>query len=650
VYQILVVDNHPLIREYVSTLLGKEGYTVLSAEDGLAALDVLRSEKPKVIFVDLIMPNIDGQTFCRIIRRMPEHKNCFLVVLSATAAESPNPAKDCKANAFIAKGPFKNMGAQILDVLQLAEQSDFKAVETEVRGLEDIHAREITRELLLLKHHFEVVLASMSEGILEINREGRIVYANAASMEITEMSEESLLSSRFLDMFAEGVRDGVASYLAEVRDSPSGRSSTSIEIRLKNKELELRVYPIQDDGEKFIALLMDITERRRFEDQLRRSQRLESIGTLAAGVAHDFNNLLTVIQGNADIMSMDLQQTHPHFERLQEILRQVQSAKRLTGQLLGYARKGRFEVRLLDINQLIRETVETFGRTRKEISIHVDLDPKLEVFEGDSGQIEQLILNLLLNAGDAMPGQGALDIRTRNVSHEEISGEIFTPKEGAYIMISVHDTGVGMDPETRERIFEPFFTTKQMGRGTGLGLASVYGAVKGHGGYIDVESEVGKGTTFRIYLPVKRSTASEDPSDLKKEKLDFPEPERRGTILLVDDEQAVLKVAAEILHKLHYSVLAAENGREALRLFGEHRRDIVLVILDIVMPGMGGSEVFQQLRNVAPEVKVLLCSGYSIQGEADRLIGIGASGFIQKPFSLRSLEQSINNVLQSEDG
>ena len=649
-YEILIIDNHPLIREYVSALLAKEGYTALSAEDGLTALDVLGTAKPKVIFVDLIMPNIDGQTFCRIVRRMPEHRDCFIVVLSATAAESPNLAKDCQANAYIAKGPFKTMGAHILDVLQLAEKSDFKAVETEVRGLEDIHAREITRELLLLKHHFEVVLASMSEGILEINREGRIVYANAASMNITEMNEENLLSSRLLDLFAEDARGSIASYLEEVGDCPSGPSSTGIEIRLGDKELELRVYPIRDDGAKSIALLVDITERKRFEDQLRRSQRLESIGTLAAGVAHDFNNLLTVIQGNADIMSMDLQQTHPHFERLQEILRQVQSAKRLTGQLLGYARKGRFEVRLLDINQLIRETVETFGRTRKEISIHVDLDPKLEVFEGDSGQIEQLVLNLLLNAGDAMPGQGDLDIQSRNVSHDEISGNIFTPKEGAYVMISVHDTGVGMDPETQERIFEPFFTTKQMGRGTGLGLASVYGAVKGHGGYIDVESEVGKGTTFRIYLPVKRSAASEGIPELQQDTLDFSEPQRRGTILLVDDEQAVLKVAAEILHKLRFGVLAADNGREALQLFQEHRKDIVLVILDIVMPGMGGSEVFQQLRNIAPEVKVLLCSGYSIQGEADRLIGIGASGFIQKPFSLRSLEQSINEILQSEDG
>jgi PAS domain S-box-containing protein len=649
VFEVLVIDNHPLIREFVSTLLSKEGFTVLCAEDGLAAIDVLRQSNPKVIFVDLIMPNIDGQTFCRIVHRMPKHKDCFLVVLSAIAAESALPVKECNANAYIAKGPFKKMGGHILDVLELAKKSNFKAVDTEVRGLEDLHAREITSELLLLKDHFELVLASMNEGILEINREGRIVYANGAAIEIANIEEEHLLSFSFIELFEEEERESVSAYLESVLSTAGVSSSTGIELQLGEKELELRVYPFRENNEKSIVLLMDITERRRFEDQLRRSQRLESIGTLAAGVAHDFNNLLTVIQGNTDIMAMDLQPTHPHYERLQEILRQVQSAKRLTGQLLGYAHKGRFEVRLLDLNQLIRETVETFGRTRKEISINMKLDPKLEIFEGDAGQIEQMLLNLLLNAGDAMPGQGTLDILTRNVRHGEISSEIFTPKAGQYVTISVHDTGIGMDAQTKDRIFEPFFTTKEMGRGTGLGLASVYGAVKGHGGYIDVESEIGKGTTFRIYLPVKRLTGGEEPNELQQETLNPPEPPSRGMILLVDDEQAVRKVATEILRKLHFEVIAAESGREALRLYKENRKEIVLVILDIVMPGMGGSEVYQELCTIDSEVKVLLCSGYSIQGEADRLIGIGASDFIQKPFSLRSLEKSINGILGQEE-
>jgi len=648
VFEVLIVDNHPLIREYISTLLGKEGYTVLTAEDGLAAVDILSEHHPKVIFVDLIMPNIDGQTLCRIVRRMPGHKDSFLVVLSAIAAEMSIPVKECRANAYIAKGPFKKMSVHILDVIELAKKSDFKAVETEVRGLEDIHAREITKELLQLKHHFEVVLASMNEGILEINGEGRIVYVNGAAIGIIGRVEEKLLSTNFVDLFKEAFRHRVVSYLEEVRAANGSPPSPGVEVQLGDKELELRVYPIREDGQKSIVLLMDITERKRFEDQLRRSQRLESIGTLAAGVAHDFNNLLTVIQGNTDIMAMDLQQTHPHYERMQEILRQVQSAKRLTGQLLGYARKGRFVVRLLDFNQLIRETVETFGRTRKEISINVELDPELEIFEGDAGQIEQMILNLLLNAGDAMPSQGALDIQTRNVGHEEISSEVFTPKEGKYVLISVHDTGTGMDSGTRERIFEPFFTTKEMGRGTGLGLASVYGTVKGHGGYIDVESEIGRGTTFRIYLPVKPALLGEGREDDLQKEQSAPEPASRGTILLVDDEQAVRKVAGEILRKLHFDVLAVDTGEEALQLFREHREDIVLVILDIVMPAMGGSEVFRELRGLDPKVKVLLCSGYSIQGEADQLIGTGASGFIQKPFSFRSLGRSINDIVGPE--
>lgn len=645
-FEVLIVDNHPLIREYLAQLLSKEGYTVLSAEDGLGAVDILRKHNPKVIFIDLIMPNIDGQTLCRMIRQMPDHKEAFLVVLSATAAEMPLPLGSCPANAFIAKGPFKKMMVHILDVLELAKNSDFKGVVAEVRGLEDIHAREITKELLSLKHHFEVVLASMSEGIVEINTAGRVVYANKAAFGITGLAEEQLLSRALSELFAEAEQRNVEAYLQNVADSRDAAAPTGIEVQLAEKELELRVYPTQADGQTSIVLLIDITERKRFEDQLRRSQRLESIGTLAAGVAHDFNNLLTVVQGNADIMSLDLQQTHPHYERLQEILRQVQSAKRLTGQLLGYARKGRFEVRLLDLNQLIRDTVETFGRSRKEISINLQLDPQLDPFEGDGGQIEQMILNLLLNAGDAMPSGGELDIGTRNVGHEEIPSGVFIAKHGSYVRLDVHDTGIGMDGETRERIFEPFYTTKEMGRGTGLGLASVYGVVKGHGGYIEVESTLGKGATFSIYLPVKPATMDQSGEQgIEKKRSQQPS---RGTVLLVDDERAVRGIASDILGKLNYDVLPVGSGREAIKLYRENKEEIVLVILDIVMPELGGSEVFQELRQINPEVKVLLCSGYSIQGEADRLLSLGADGFIQKPFSLNSLEESIGDILGRE--
>ncbi len=650
-FEVLIVDNHPLVREYLSRLLAGEGYNILTAEDGLAAVDILRAHRPRVMFIDLIMPNIDGQTLCRIVRSMPEHREAFLVVLSATAAEMPVPTAGCQANAYIAKGPFKKMAGHILAVLEEAKKSGFTYRSDEVRGLEDIHAREITSELLSLKHHFEVVLASMNEGIIEINVQGRIVYANGAALGITGGREEQLLSASLVDLFGKPERQQVASHLQRVLENGGASGpfgSPGIEVRLAERQLELRAYPIREDGRKAIVLLMDITERKRFEDQLRRSQRLESIGTLAAGVAHDFNNLLTVIQGNADIMAMDLQPTHPHYERLEEILRQVQSAKRLTGQLLGYSRKGRFEVRLLDLNQLIRETVETFGRTRKEISIEVRHDPELDPFEGDAGQIEQMILNLLLNAGDAMPGGGNLEIETHNVGHEEISSEIFTPRQGRYLQISVHDTGNGMDAETRERIFEPFFTTKEMGRGTGLGLASVYGTVKGHGGYVEVESEIGKGSTFTIYLPVTRRRAEcgggpgKEPAGTKQARMS------RGTVLLIDDEQSVRKVAADILDKLRFETIATGRGEEALAIYREKREEISLVILDIVMPGMGGSEVFQELRSFDPAVKVLVCSGYSIRGEADRLLGLEANGFIQKPFSLESLEDSIDEILGPE--
>jgi two-component system cell cycle sensor histidine kinase/response regulator CckA len=638
--EILVADNHPLIRQFLTEILSKEGYTVLSAEDGLAALDLLADHRPRALIVDLIMPNIDGSTLCRLVRKYPAHREAFIIVLSAVAAEMPIKASELGANAYVAKGPFKTMGTEILDILRAARESGFGQVFEETRGLADIHAREITRELLSRKRHFEIILSSLDEGILEITGDGRVVYANRSAIAMIGTPEEALLARALIELMPKEYRKAIRELIRKPDSSSAG-----IAARLNKRELEIRFYPFSEESERAIVLLVDVTERKRFEEQLHQARRLESIGTLASGVAHDFNNLLTVIQGNSDIMLMDLSPSHPHHPRLQEIERQVQSAKRLTGQLLGYARKGRFEIQTLDLNKLLQGTTETFGRARKEITIKSDLDPDLEPIEGDAGQLEQMILNLLLNAGDAMPRGGTLTLESRNVTHREMSSSVFRPREGRYARLSFRDTGKGMDEKTLRRVFEPFFTTKEMGRGTGLGLASVYGTVKGHGGYVEVDSKPGKGSTFKIYLPVKgkgkrKPTEESSARDLKQ----------RPTILLVDDEQAVRAVARDMLRSLAYDVLAAGSGEEAIELYRSRRECIALVILDIVLPGLGGGDIFRRLKAIDPEVKVLLCSGYSIQGEADALVQEGASGFVQKPFSLDRLREEIHRIVGEREG
>jgi signal transduction histidine kinase/CheY-like chemotaxis protein len=400
------------------------------------------------------------------------------------------------------------------------------------------------------------------------------------------------------------------------------------------------------EPEGFRGLVRDVTDRerdrsekRRLEAQLQHAQRMEAIGTLAGGIAHNFNNLLMGIQGNASLMTLDLDPDHPHLDRLKTIEKLVRSGSELTRQLLGYAREGRYEVRAVDLNQLVRETAGTFGAARKEIRVHTDLPPSLPSVLADRGQIEQALMNLFVNAADAMSQGGDLFVTTKKASRRDMGEKPYESREGAYVLLVVRDTGQGMDEETKAKIFEPFFTTKGLSRGTGLGLASVYGIVKAHGGYIEVASEVGIGTTFEIHLPATQASAE---VSLESDKtIDSGS----GTVLLVDDEETVLAVGAEMLSRMRYTVLQASGGEEAVRLFQEAHEGIDLVILDLIMPDMGGGEVFDRLTKIDPSVKVLLASGYSMDGKAAEILKRGCDDFIQKPFDMALLSQKVNGLL-----
>ncbi|MHC4458107.1 MAG: ATP-binding protein [Planctomycetota bacterium] len=376
--------------------------------------------------------------------------------------------------------------------------------------------------------------------------------------------------------------------------------------------------------------------------QLQQSQRLESIGTLAGGIAHDFNNLLMTIEGSASLMLYDVEPGHPHYDILQNIEKQVRSGAKLTAQLLGYARKGKYEIKPVDLNYLVGETLETFGRTKKEIRIQRDLSDNLSIIEVDPGQIEQMLLNLCINASDAMPEGGDLKVKTANVTHKEMKSKVYQPTPGQYVLLTVTDSGIGMNQETQERIFEPFYTTKEMGRGTGLGLASVYGVIKSHGGFIDVESNQGRGTTFRIYLPASEIKGADTTAYLQEVIKDS------GTILLVDDEQMVCAVGTQMLKKFGYTVLQAGSGREAIDLYKEKRDEIDLVVLDMIMPDLSGGKVYDRLKEINAQVTVLLSSGYSIDGQATEIMARGCDGFIQKPFNMKQLSQKVLEVLYKD--
>jgi len=317
----------------------------------------------------------------------------------------------------------------------------------------------------------------------------------------------------------------------------------------------------------------------------------------------------------------------------------VQSGANLTRQLLGFARAGRTEVVSTNLNDLIAKTVRLFSRTRREIRMFEKYDPDLWTADVDRGQIEQVLLNMFVNAWQAMPGGGSLYLETENVFLDESTARLHNLKTGRYVKITVTDTGVGMDETTRQRIFDPFFSTKGMGRGTGLGLASAYGIIKGHSGMISVYSEKGKGATFNIYLPASFNEPDEE------ETAEADPPGGRETILLVDDEKVITEVTGKLLEELGYRILTAGGGQEAVDLYRQKHAEIDLVILDMIMPGLGGSAAFDGMKAVNPSVRVILSSGYSLNGKAQAIMDKGVRFFLQKPYRLYDLAQKIREAL-----
>ena len=644
--KILVVDNHPIILKFMVDLLGKKGHQVLTADDGLSALEILKNFVPDMIFVDLIMPNIDGKKLCQIIRSRSEMDDCCLVIISALSIEDDLDYLGMGANACLAKGPFNIMAKNIHRVMDLVEKGDLKRIEDRILGFESIAPRIITHELISNKRHLEIILNSMSEGILEITAQGKIVYANPAVLTLINKDEENLLGSNFLQLFDVDSYSVIRTLLDQIQRNKKFVKA-EMPLEMNNKLVEIKILFLEEGGQNSIVILHDLTEQKRKEAQFQQAQKMEAVGTLAAGIAHDFNNLLMGIIGNTSLMLMDTDRSHQNYKMLKSIEKQVRSGSKLTSQLLGYARKGQYELRFFSLNDLLQETAETFGRTKKEITIRLDLEKSLFSIQADQGQMEQVLLNLLVNAADAMHDGGELLLKTRNTTHDHIKGRHYVPEKGRYVLFMIVDTGIGMDERILDRIFDPFFTTKSRSKSTGLGLASVYGIIKGHNGYINVESKKGHGTTFKIYLPAKEIEAQKEADDPEENKTILKGSEK---ILLVDDEEMIRDVAKTMLEMMSYNVLLARNGEEALKVYGENGNAIDLVLLDMVMPKLGGGKTYDRLKTINPDIKVVLSSGYSIDGEAQEIINRGCNGFIQKPFTLKELSSKVREVLDSGKG
>jgi two-component system, cell cycle sensor histidine kinase and response regulator CckA len=489
---------------------------------------------------------------------------------------------------------------------------------------------------------YQIVVDNANESIFVL-QDDVMKFPNPRTVELLGYPKEELARKPFMGLVLEEDKNLLSLQEQPTRGNSKIISDCTFRIKRPSGEtiwVDMNAISIEwIDHPAFLVFLRDVTEKKMMEGELIHAQKMEAVGTLAGGMAHDFNNLLTGIAGYTSLMLLHRDSADPSYERLKSIEQLVQSGANLTKQLLGFARGGKYEVRPTDLNELLRSSSEMFGRTRREIAIHNKYQRDIYTVDADRGQIEQVLLNLYVNAWQAMPESGHLYLETQNVVLDSVYATRHAVSPGNYVKLSVTDTGIGMDQNTQKRIFEPFFTTKEMGRGTGLGLASVYGIVKNHGGIVTVYSEVGRGTTFNIYLPVSAKQI------VVEEAARVDIVHSTETILLIDDEETILAVGKEMLEALGYRVFTARGGEEALALYGEKHSSIDVVVLDMVMPSMSGGVTYDRLKAINPAICVILSSGYSMNDQTAKILERGANSFIQKPFNLKDLSQKIREVL-----
>ncbi len=517
---------------------------------------------------------------------------------------------------------------------------------TYVIYLYDITQRRQTEEALRASEsRYRRIFENTGTAMVILEEDKRISLVNDEFEKLTEYSKQELENRMlWMELIEEKHRDRMIAYHDLRRQQPGAAPKQYFsQILTKSgqiKDILIRVDLIQETMQS-VASLIDVSDQKKLEEQLLRAQKMDAIGTLAGGIAHDFNNILMGIQGYASLAMLKTDSADDRYEKLSGIEKLVQSGTELTRQLLGFARGGKYELLPTNLNRLVTKVTQLFGRTKKEISIQWQLQDDLWSVEVDRGQIEQVLLNLLVNAGQAMPTGGDLSLESTNIVLDESNAKIYSIPPGDYVRLSVQDTGVGMDEATKQQAFDPFFTTKGKGRGSGMGLASAYGIINNHGGCITIESVPGKGATFIIYLPASRKTPMADKKLPSAATLRGTE-----TILVVDDEEVVAMVSKEMLESLGYRVFLAGSGQEALAVYMEKYRKIDLVILDMILPGINGGDTFDRLKKINPAVKVLLASGYSIEGQATQILERGCQGFIQKPFRMNSLAQKVRDILE----
>ena len=539
------------------------------------------------------------------------------------------------------------------------EINTFPLVDSETGKIEGVveHARNISGRrrvedaLRESEERYRTLFDQSKDGVYMTTLDGKLLEANQAYLDLFGFTKEEAQELDILEIYPEPAAENRQRF----RDAIEKTSSVKdYEIQLKTKDgrlidcLSTSTLKRGPDGTilGYQGIVRDITEYKQLQNELIQAQKMEGIGALAGGLAHDFNNILTVVHGYAELLISDHDDGDPRLNDLYKIVEAAKAGSELVRSLLAFSRKSEIEQRPMNLNKQVEQMGKLLSRTiPKMINIETSLSAAPATITADPGQVGQVLMNLAINAKDAMPDGGTLTIETRNIMvDDEYCSTRLRLRPGAWVLLTVSDTGCGMNEETLDHIFEPFFTTKEVNVGTGLGLAVVYGIVKQHGGEIMCSSELGRGTTFSVYLP---ALEQHEPGPEATTVKDLPAGGNE-TILLVDDEASILSLGIKMLNRAGYTVLTASDGRAALEKYEQRGADISLVILDLVMPEMGGKQCLEKLLEMDPKAKVIISTGYSMDEQTKEVAESGARGLVRKPFQVSQMLKTLREVLDND--
>jgi two-component system cell cycle sensor histidine kinase/response regulator CckA len=648
-YRVLNVDDDDGARRYKTAILTAAGFDVTEAGRASDALRIATADPPDLVLLDVNLPDGNGVEVCRGLQPPLESADTFegdrrfaIVLISAHVTRPED----------IARGMSSGADAYLVEPLDAAYLVGL------VHALVERHARRrwAAAERAALRtrdFRYRILSATVGDMIYDWDlTTDRIEFSDAVYRMLRYPPEAVGETSQWwVDHIHVEDRSHVVTELHRV--FVEAQPTHEIEYRFARGDGSYAVvvdratliYDAHKRPLRAIGAMSDITERRRLADQLRLSQKMEAVGQLAGGIAHDFNNVLTSVMGFAGMLRGELQDRPAALEYAVEIESSAARAADLIGQLLSFSRRQVLKAHVLDLNAVVTESTRMLQRLiGANIDVREELMPDLPTVRVDRAQLDQLLMNLVVNARDAMPDGGLVTVATSVAEVDGATHDARAMARGRYVRLSVTDTGVGMDEITRARIFEPFFTTKERGRGTGLGLATVYGIVKQHGGYIWVTSTVGTGSTFDVYLPAL---------DLEPAAMPVaPRGEVRAvtgeTILVVEDENSVRRLAFQVLSRAGYRVLEAADGREALLLARRFSGRIHLLLTDVVLPGPSGIAIADALRGQRTDMRILYMSGYSVDTHGPALAGAGAPPLLPKPFSRDQLLTEVGRVLRDE--